>query len=71
MFICNCNGVRCREVDAAIEAGAKSPRKVLAHHGHEPCCGRCLPEIAARLNSRKQGHNPADHTAFVGQGAGA
>jgi bacterioferritin-associated ferredoxin len=55
MYVCNCNGVKCRDVEAAIEAGARNPRGVLAHHGHQPCCGRCLPEIADRLISRRRG----------------
>jgi bacterioferritin-associated ferredoxin len=54
MFVCNCNGVRCREVDEAIEAGAQKPRAVLAYHGHEPQCGRCLPEIADRLLAHRE-----------------
>ncbi|MBU6372179.1 MAG: (2Fe-2S)-binding protein [Alphaproteobacteria bacterium] len=52
MYICNCNGVRARQVEAAIEAGAATPRAVLRACGHEPCCGRCLPEIVERLRSR-------------------
>jgi bacterioferritin-associated ferredoxin len=46
MYVCNCNGVTRAEVDEAISVGAGSPEAVLAHHGCEPCCGRCLPEIA-------------------------
>ncbi|MGE0830520.1 MAG: bacterioferritin-associated ferredoxin [Hyphomonadaceae bacterium] len=46
MYVCNCNGVTKREVDEAIAAGARHPEEVLGHHGCEPCCGRCLPEIA-------------------------
>lgn len=53
MYVCNCNGVKCRDVNAAIEAGAHTPRAVLAHHGHEPCCGRCLPEIGERIRARR------------------
>jgi bacterioferritin-associated ferredoxin len=49
MYVCNCNGVCEQEVDAAIAAGAKNPRAVLAHHGCEPCCGMCMPEIAASI----------------------
>ena len=51
MYVCNCNGVTDREVEEAIAAGARRPRDVLAHHGCEPCCGRCLPEIAGCLKS--------------------
>jgi bacterioferritin-associated ferredoxin len=46
MYVCNCNGVTRREVEEALAAGARKPEDVLAHHGCEPCCGRCLPEIA-------------------------
>ena len=49
MYVCNCNGVTRAEVDEAISAGAEGPEAVLAHHGCEPCCGRCLPEIADRI----------------------
>jgi bacterioferritin-associated ferredoxin len=50
MYVCNCNGVTRSEVDEAIEAGAKGPKDVLAHHGCEPCCGKCLPEIAESID---------------------
>jgi bacterioferritin-associated ferredoxin len=38
------------EVAEAIDAGAQRPKDVLAHHGCEPCCGRCLPEIAESID---------------------
>ncbi|MBI1185806.1 MAG: hypothetical protein GC206_00440 [Alphaproteobacteria bacterium] len=53
MYVCNCNGVRQREVESAIAAGAANPRQVLAHHGHQPCCGQCLPEIAACIGASR------------------
>jgi bacterioferritin-associated ferredoxin len=49
MFVCNCNGIRCKDVDAAIRAGARKPKAVHAHHGCEVQCARCLPEIAERI----------------------
>ncbi|MGE3836510.1 MAG: bacterioferritin-associated ferredoxin [Hyphomonadaceae bacterium] len=51
MYVCNCNGVTRAEVDEAISAGAEAPEAVLAHHGCEPCCGRCLPEIADGISN--------------------
>lgn len=51
MYVCNCNGVTRAEVDEAISAGAQGPEAVLAHHGCEPCCGRCLPEIADGISN--------------------
>lgn len=49
MFVCNCNGIRCRQVDEAIRAGARRPAAVHKHHGCKAQCGRCLPEIADRI----------------------
>ena len=49
MFVCNCNGIRCKQVDEAIKAGARRPQAVHAHHGCKAQCGRCLPEIAGRI----------------------
>jgi bacterioferritin-associated ferredoxin len=54
MYVCNCNGVRACQVDAAIEAGATRPKAVLAHHGCEAQCCRCLPEIAARIKDHQR-----------------
>ncbi|MET0182748.1 MAG: (2Fe-2S)-binding protein [Caulobacterales bacterium] len=55
MYVCNCNGVTTNEVAEAIEAGAGTPEAVLGHHGAEPCCGRCLPEIAESIGSACRG----------------
>lgn len=49
MYVCTCNGVREREVDAAIAAGARKPKAVHAACGVSPQCCRCLPEIAERI----------------------
>ena len=49
MYVCNCNGVTKQEVEEAVAAGARRPNDVLAHHGCEPCCGRCLQEIAEKI----------------------
>jgi bacterioferritin-associated ferredoxin len=51
MYVCNCNGVRERDADRAIAAGAMTPRAVLRACGVDPQCGRCLPELAARIKS--------------------
>jgi len=57
MYVCNCNGVTRSEVEEAIVAGAQRPKDVLAHHGCEPCCGRCLPEIADSICGEMAGPN--------------
>ncbi|MBW8860747.1 MAG: (2Fe-2S)-binding protein [Caulobacter sp.] len=33
MYVCNCNGIREREVRAAIDAGATRPAEVFRHKG--------------------------------------
>jgi bacterioferritin-associated ferredoxin len=53
MYVCNCNGIRTRQVDEAISAGACRPSAVHAHHGCKPKCARCLPEIAQRMRELK------------------
>lgn len=52
MYVCNCNGLRRQDVEAAIAAGAERPRDVHAHHGCAPACARCLPEIGACIRAR-------------------
>lgn len=56
MFVCNCNGIRCKQVDEAIAAGARKPQAVHAHHGCEVQCARCVPEIAARIRKARAGN---------------
>ena len=66
MYVCNCNGVTRREVSEAMSAGAASPEDVLAHHGCEPCCGQCLPEIAEGLASVHACGGTASRGSLVG-----
>jgi bacterioferritin-associated ferredoxin len=65
MYVCNCNGVTRREVEEAFAAGARCPREVLAHHGAEPCCGRCLPEIAGGIAARLECDGRASREVLV------
>lgn len=55
MYVCNCNGVRSRDVDLAVACGARTAKQVLAHQGCKPECCRCLKDITARIKeSRSQ-----------------
>ena len=49
MYICNCNGLNERDVDAAIRAGACRNGDVHSFHGCRPECAKCLPEIRDRI----------------------
>jgi len=41
MIICICRRINESGVRAAVEAGARSPEAVQAHHGCEFNCGKC------------------------------
>ncbi len=45
MIICVCRRLNTKKVESAIQAGAKTPARVLAHHGTRFNCGKCRPEI--------------------------
>ena len=65
MYLCNCNGVTRSEAEEAIAAGTRGPEAVLAHHGCEPCCGRCLPEIADEIAEAIAGDGTAQTGSLV------
>jgi bacterioferritin-associated ferredoxin len=41
MYVCNCNGIRERDVNAAIEAGAQRPIDVFRHCQSSAQCAKC------------------------------
>ncbi|HRO31774.1 MAG TPA: (2Fe-2S)-binding protein [Brevundimonas sp.] len=45
MYVCNCNGLRQRDVALAIEAGAVRPREVFERHQCAPQCAKCVCEM--------------------------
>ena len=45
MYVCNCNGIREREVRAAIQAGARRPREIFQSKGCTPKCARCVCDM--------------------------
>ncbi len=55
MFVCNCNGVRMRDmsaaVDAVLESGAPSVDAVYEACGVAPKCGRCKVDIRRMLDA--------------------
>ena len=56
MIICVCRRINDKGVRDAVEAGARSPEAVQAHHGCEFNCGKCRyamgEVIAETLDSR-------------------
>lgn len=50
MYVCNCNGITKRQVEAAKRGGARRWHEVYAHYDCKPCCGKCIPEVCQHLN---------------------
>ena len=50
MIHCVCRQINTAKVDEAASCGARSPKAVLAHHGHQFNCGKCATSIRERLS---------------------
>ena len=50
MYVCNCNGIREREVRAAIEAGARRPVEVFKARDCSPRCAKCVCEMREMIS---------------------
>jgi bacterioferritin-associated ferredoxin len=51
MYVCNCNGIREREVRAAIAAGALRPAEVFRACEARPQCARCVCDMRQMLDA--------------------
>jgi bacterioferritin-associated ferredoxin len=54
MYVCNCNGIREREVRAAIDGGAARPAEVFRHTGCAPQCAKCVCEMRQMIADTHQ-----------------
>ncbi|MDO1559356.1 (2Fe-2S)-binding protein [Brevundimonas sp. 2R-24] len=54
MYVCNCNGIRERDVAAAVEAGAARPRDVFARTQCAPQCAKCVCEMRQMIQDRRE-----------------
>jgi bacterioferritin-associated ferredoxin len=59
MFVCNCNGLRERDVSAVIDTGVRTPARVHRACGVQTQCGRCLKDIAGMIRARKAAERTA------------
>ena len=50
MYVCNCNGIREREVRAAIDAGAARPADIFRAHQCKAQCARCVREMRQMID---------------------
>ena len=54
MYICNCNGIRERDVRAAIESGAGRPAEVFRANGCAPQCAKCVCEMRQMIHEGRE-----------------
>jgi bacterioferritin-associated ferredoxin len=53
MYVCNCNGIRERDVRAAAAAGASRPVEVFKACDAAPRCARCVCEMRRMLQAER------------------
>lgn len=54
MYVCNCNGIREREVRAAIEAGATRPAEIFKRCDAQAQCARCVCDMRQMLAEQRE-----------------
>ena len=54
MYVCNCNGIREREVRAAIAAGAGRPAQIFKACGAQAQCARCVCDMRRILEEERE-----------------
>jgi bacterioferritin-associated ferredoxin len=54
VYVCNCNGIRERQVHAAIAAGARRPAEIFKACDSKPQCARCVCDMRSMLQSQEQ-----------------
>lgn len=54
MYVCNCNGIREREVRTAIEAGANRPRDIFAAHDCQAQCAKCVCDMRQMIQDARE-----------------
>jgi bacterioferritin-associated ferredoxin len=55
VYVCNCNGIRERQVRAAIEGGAARPVEVFEQCGCRPQCARCIRDMLRMIDAEGEG----------------
>ena len=54
MYVCNCNGLRKRDVALAIEAGACRPRDIFTRNKCQAQCAKCVCEMRQMIQETQQ-----------------
>jgi len=54
LYVCNCNGIRERQVRTAIEAGAERPRDIFAAHNCQAQCAKCVCDMRQMIHEARE-----------------
>ncbi|MFA4951182.1 bacterioferritin-associated ferredoxin [Brevundimonas sp.] len=54
MYVCNCNGLRKRDVALAIESGACRPRDIFTRNQCQAQCAKCVCEMRQMIQETQQ-----------------
>ena len=54
LYICNCNGIRERDVRQAIEQGATRPAHVFRHVGCQAECAKCVCDMRLIIDQQAE-----------------
>jgi bacterioferritin-associated ferredoxin len=54
LYVCNCNGLRQRDVALAIEAGASRPREIFARNQCQAQCAKCVCEMRQMIDDSRE-----------------
>lgn len=54
LYVCNCNGLRQRDVALAIEAGACRPRDIFSANQCQAQCAKCVCEMREMIQESRQ-----------------
>jgi bacterioferritin-associated ferredoxin len=74
MFVCSCNALTDRDVEAAVDDGATQPREIYAARGCRAQCGNCVSGMLCLLRRAIQERAEAamrEATAMMEGGAPA
>ena len=59
VYVCNCNGIRERDVRAALNQGAARPADVLRHCGGRLQCAKCVCDIRRMIHAQREAEREA------------
>jgi bacterioferritin-associated ferredoxin len=54
LYVCNCSGLRERDVRAAVDEGATRPADVFRRCGTRPQCAKCVCDIRRMIDRQHQ-----------------